>query len=96
LPVFFGSSAGSTGGGIKSIRALLLIKQIQREIVRLIHPNAQVVVKLGKQPVDNKVIDAVWGFFAAYVALFILMMMILMFNGLDQITAFFCSGSDDE
>ncbi len=88
LASFFGSSAGSTGGGIKSIRALLLIKQIQREIVRLIHPNAQVVVKLGKQPVDNKVIDAVWGFFAAYVALFILMMMILMFNGLDQITAF--------
>ena len=85
---FFGSSAGSTGGGIKSIRALLLIKQSQREIMRLIHPNARVVVKLGKKPVDNTVIDAVWGFFAAYVVLFILMMMVLMFTGLDQITAF--------
>ncbi|HHO58952.1 MAG TPA: potassium transporter, partial [Thiotrichales bacterium] len=85
---FVGGSAGSTGGGMKVIRILLLIKQGQREITRLIHPNAQVVVKVGRQPVDNAIIDAVWGFFAAYVALFVLMMLILMFNGLDQITAF--------
>jgi len=85
---FVGGCAGSTGGGIKVIRLLLLIKQGQREILRLIHPNAQVTVKIGKQPVDNSIIDAVWGFFAAYVALFALMMLILMFNGLDQITAF--------
>lgn len=85
---FVGGCAGSTGGGIKMIRLLLLIKQGQREILRLIHPNAQVTVKVGKQPVDNSIIDAVWGFFAAYVALFVLMMLILMFNGLDQITAF--------
>jgi trk system potassium uptake protein TrkH len=70
------------------IRILLLIKQGQREIMRLIHPNAQVTVKVGKQPVKNSIIDAVWGFFAAYVALFALIMLILMFNGLDQVTAF--------
>ena len=63
-------------------------RMAQREIMRLIHPSAQVVVKVGKQPVDNTIIDAVWGFFAAYVALFALIMLILMFNGLDQITAF--------
>ncbi len=85
---FIGGCAGSTGGGIKVIRVLLLIKQGQREIIRLIHPNAQVTVKVGKQPVKNSIIDAVWGFFAAYVALFALIMLILMFNGLDQITAF--------
>jgi trk system potassium uptake protein TrkH len=85
---FVGGCAGSTGGGIKVIRVLLLIRQGQREIMRLIHPSAQVVVKVGKQPVDNAIIDAVWGFFAAYVALFALIMLILMFNGLDQITAF--------
>jgi trk system potassium uptake protein TrkH len=85
---FIGGCAGSTGGGIKVIRVLLLIKQGQREVMRLIHPNAQVTVKIGKQPVKNSIIDAVWGFFAAYVALFALMMLILMFNGLDQITAF--------
>ncbi|HHJ35711.1 MAG TPA: potassium transporter [Gammaproteobacteria bacterium] len=85
---FVGGCAGSTGGGIKVIRVLLLIKQGQREIFRLIHPNAQVKVKLGKQPVKDSVIDAVWGFFAAYIALFTLMMLTLMFTGLDQVTAF--------
>ena len=85
---FVGGCAGSTGGGMKVIRILLLIKQGQREIMRLIHPNAQVTVKVGKQPVKNSIIDAVWGFFAAYVALFALMMLVLMYNGLDQITAF--------
>ncbi len=85
---FVGGCAGSTGGGMKVIRVLLLFKQGQREIMRLIHPNARVTVKVGKQPVKNSIIDAVWGFFAAYVALFALIMMILMFNGLDQVTAF--------
>lgn len=85
---FIGGCAGSTGGGMKVIRVLLLIKQGQREMLRLIHPNAQVTVKVGKLPVNNSIIDAVWGFFAAYVALFTLIMLILMFNGLDQITAF--------
>jgi len=85
---FIGGCAGSTGGGIKVIRILLLMKQGQREIMRLIHPNAQITVKIGKQPVKNSIIDAVWGFFAAYVALFALMMLVLMYNGLDQITAF--------
>lgn len=85
---FIGGCAGSTGGGIKVIRILLLIKQGQREIMRLIHPNAQVTVKFGRHPVNNSIIDAVWGFFAAYVALFALMMLLLMFNGLDQVTAF--------
>jgi trk system potassium uptake protein TrkH len=65
-----------------------LIKQGQREVMRLIHPNAQVTVKIGKQPVDDSIINAVWGFFAAYVAMFVLIMLILMFNGLDQVTAF--------
>jgi len=85
---FIGGCAGSTGGGIKVIRILLLIKQGQREVMRLIHPSAKVTVKIGKTPVKDSVIDAVWGFFAAYVALFALMMLILMFTGLDQVTAF--------
>ena len=85
---FIGGCAGSTGGGMKVIRVLLLFKQGQREIMRLIHPSAQVTVKIGKQPVNNSIINAVWGFFAAYVALFVLMMLVLMFNGLDQVTAF--------
>ena len=85
---FVGGCAGSTGGGIKAIRILLLIKQGQRELMRLIHPSAQIVVKVGKQPVPDSVMSAVWGFFAAYVAVFVIMMLLLMMSGLDQITAF--------
>ena len=85
---FVGGCAGSTGGGMKAIRVLLLIKQMQREMMRLIHPNAQVVVKVSRQPVNNAIINAVWGFFAAYVTCFAIMMLLLMLDGYDQITAF--------
>jgi trk system potassium uptake protein TrkH len=85
---FIGGCAGSTAGGMKVIRVLLLIKQGQREMMRLIHPNAQVVVKLGRQPVSDRVINAVWGFFAAYVGSFVIIMLLLMLAGNDQITAF--------
>ncbi len=85
---FVGGCAGSTGGGMKVVRFLLLWKQGQREIVRLIHPSAQVSVKLGRQRLSEDVINAVWGFFSLYVASFSLMMLILMATGLNQVTAF--------
>lgn len=85
---FVGGCAGSTAGGMKVIRFLLLYKQGRREILRLIHPAAQVPVKLGNRAVPERVINAVWGFFALYVAMFTVMLLSLMATGLDQITAF--------
>jgi trk system potassium uptake protein TrkH len=85
---FAGGSAGSTGGGLKVIRVLLLFKQGMREIVRLIHPNAQVPIKIGRTIMPYRVLDAVWGFFATYVAVFSFMLLALMATGLDQVTAF--------
>jgi trk system potassium uptake protein TrkH len=85
---FVGGCAGSTGGGLKVIRFLLLIKQGVREIQRLVHPNAQIPVKIGNKVLPERVIQAVWGFFAVYVASFSVMMLVLMATGLDQITAF--------
>lgn len=85
---FIGGCSGSTGGGIKVIRILLLVKQGGRELKRLIHPNAQIVVKIGKKPLPENVIEAVWGFFAAYFAISALMILLLMATGLDQETAF--------
>ena len=85
---FAGGCAGSTGGGLKVIRVVLLIKQGMREIIRLIHPNAQVPIKVGGAPTPPRVVDAVWGFFAIYVATFVVIMIALMASGLDQITAF--------
>ena len=85
---FIGGCAGSTGGGMKVIRFLLLFKQGMREITRLVHPNAQIPVKVGGKPMPERVIEAVWGFFAIYVVCFTLMMLVLLATGLDQVTAF--------
>jgi trk system potassium uptake protein TrkH len=85
---FVGGCAGSTGGGIKVIRFLLLIKQGLREIDRLIHPNAQLPVRVGGRSVNHRVVDAVWGFFSLYVASFTLMYLALATTGLDLTTAF--------
>jgi trk system potassium uptake protein TrkH len=85
---FVGGCAGSTGGGIKVIRFLLLIKQGLREINRLIHPNAEIPVRIGRKTIPRRVVDAVWGFFALYVASFIFMYLLLASTGLDLMTAF--------
>ena len=85
---FAGGCAGSTGGGLKVIRVVLLIKQGMREITRLIHPSAQVPIKIGGVVTPYRVVDAVWGFFATYVATFALVLVALMATGLDQVSAF--------
>jgi trk system potassium uptake protein TrkH len=85
---FVGGCAGSTGGGIKVIRFLLLIKQGMREIVRLIHPNAQIPIRVGGRTVPYTVVEAIWGFFALYVASFIMMYLALAMTGLDLMTAY--------
>ncbi|OOZ42830.1 TrkH family potassium uptake protein [Solemya elarraichensis gill symbiont] len=85
---FVGACAGSTGGGIKAIRVLLLIKQGAREVKRLIHPSAQIPVRVGDKVISPRVIDAVWGFFALYVASYTVMYLALAATGLDLMTAF--------
>ena len=85
---FIGASGGSTGGGMKVMRVVLLVLQGVRELKRLAHPNAQVPVKMGGRSIPPRIIDAVWGFFAAYVASFVVIMLLLMATGVDQVTAF--------
>jgi trk system potassium uptake protein TrkH len=85
---FVGACAGSTGGGMKVIRFLLLIKQGLREVMRVIHPNAVITTKVGGKPLSDRVINSVWGFFSAYVATFSIILLLLMLTGLDQVSAF--------
>lgn len=85
---FIGGSAGSTAGGMKVIRWLLIYKQGVREIARLVHPSAEIPVKLGNTAVQFRVVDAVWGFFSVYVVVFVIMLIAMMMTGLDQVTAF--------
>lgn len=86
--MFIGGCGGSTAGGMKVIRWLLLYRQGVREVVRLIHPAAEIPVRLGDTVVSQRVVDAVWGFFAIYIVLFGIMMLILLGTGVDQVTAF--------
>jgi len=88
-----GACGGSTGGGMKVIRILLIFKQGFREIQRLIHPRAEIPIKLGKNPVPNRVIEAVWGFFAVYVMAYMAMLLALLATGLDIVTAFSAVGA---
>jgi trk system potassium uptake protein TrkH len=85
---FIGGSSGSTAGGMKVVRWLLVLRQGTREVARLIHPNAEVAVKLGDKPVGPRIVEAVWGFFAVYLVVFSLLMLALMGTGVEQITAF--------
>ena len=84
----FASCSGSTGGGIKMIRAELMARQAVREMTRIIHPRAYVPVKLGGETVENKIIFAILAFMLVYGASIIAMTMLLTASKLDVITAF--------
>ncbi len=81
--MFIGGSAGSTGGGIKVIRLLLLLKFAYNELIRLLHPNAIVAVKIGGQVIDRKVLINVAGFFIIYVLITAVSVLIVSAFGID-------------
>ena len=85
---FIGACAGSTGGGIKVVRVLLMFKLAMKEIKKFIHPNAQINIKLNHRSVTEDTLVSVWGFFSLYVIAFIIILIALMFTGLDQVSAF--------
>jgi trk system potassium uptake protein TrkH len=84
----FATCSGSTGGGIKMIRAELMARQAVREMTRIIHPRAMVPVKLAGVPVENNIIFAVLAFILMYNGSVIAMTMLLAASGLDIVTAF--------
>lgn len=88
LGSFFGGCVGSTCGGIKAIRFLLLYKQSVRELRLLVRPTAQIAVKLGDQAVSERVIQAVWGFFYMYILSYCALSLALAATGVDLVTAF--------
>lgn len=81
-------SSGSTGGGIKMIRSLLMFRQSQRELQRQIHPTAVLPIKLGGAPVSNKVVFAVQVFVMLYISSILALTLILVASGLDLVSSF--------
>ncbi len=84
----FATCSGSTGGGIKMVRALLMYRQALRELTRIIHPRAHLPVKLGGQVVENNIIFAVLAFMLVYGATMVTGTMLLMLTGLDVVSSF--------
>ncbi|HEY8520412.1 MAG TPA: TrkH family potassium uptake protein [Gammaproteobacteria bacterium] len=85
---FVGGCASSTAGGMKVVRWLLMYKQGSREFQRLVHPSAEMPVKLGDKIVPQRIVDSVWGFFAVYVIVFAALFFVMLTTGLDQVSAF--------
>ena len=85
---FIGACVGSTGGGIKVVRILVMFRLGMKEIHKFIRPNAQVSVKLNKSSINEKALVSVLGFFSLYAISFFIILMLLMFAGLDQVTAY--------
>src|SRR5574340_301167 len=82
------SSSGSTGGGIKMIRTLVLFKQAGREFLKLLHPAAVSPLKIGGHVVPNNIVFAVLGFIALYFMTIATLTFVLLISGMDFISAF--------
>ncbi len=85
--MFIGGCAGSTSGGMKVARILLLFKHAHVQIYRLIHPRAVRLVKFGGTPVDREVMQSILGFFALYMGIFVFASALMAASGLDAISA---------
>ncbi|MBX3607277.1 MAG: TrkH family potassium uptake protein [Piscinibacter sp.] len=84
----FATCAGSTGGGIKMVRMLLLLKQSSRELVRIVHPSVVNPVVIGGAAVGPRVLQSVIAYMMVYGASLVALTMVLLFSGLDVVTAF--------
>ena len=84
----FATCAGSTGGGIKMVRLLLLLKQARRELVRIVHPNVVNPVVFNGAAVSPRVMQSVIAFMMVYGATLVGLTLVLLFSGLDVVTAF--------
>ncbi len=83
-----GGCSGSTSGGLKVIRCLLLKQQGEREVNRLIHPKAVLALKLGGSTVSDDTMQAVWSYVAVFLALYVILFLCLLATGMELQTAF--------
>jgi trk system potassium uptake protein TrkH len=86
--MFLGAMAGSTGGGIKIMRIIVLVKLSYKELFQIVHPHAVTTVKLGGKPVPTDVLNSVGGFFLLFTGIFVLAALVMAALGLDLVSAF--------
>lgn len=83
-----GACAGSTGGGMKVSRILILLKSVKRELKRLLHPKSVSIVKVNGKKVKDETLQGVYVYFISYVAIFILSVLLISLNNFDFATTF--------
>ena len=81
--MFIGGCAGSTGGGMKIMRVVVLYKFGLNEIKKLIHPQAVLPVRINKRTIPNEIVANIAGFFMLYISLFVIGVVVMSFQGLD-------------
>lgn len=87
LLMFVGACAGSTGGGIKNMRIMVLVRHVKAELQRLLHPKAIITVRVGGRVLEREIISSVTAFFVMYIGLFALSVLLMTALGLDVLTA---------
>ena len=93
IGAFVGACSGSVGGGVKSWRVMIMLNHAYSNIVKMIHPNSVVTLKVGTKSVDDNVATSVWGFFSIYVISFVILLLAVIISGLDLETAFSSVGA---
>ena len=93
IGAFVGACSGSVGGGVKSWRVMIMLNHAYSNIVKMIHPNSVVTLKVGTKSVDDNVATSVWGFFSIYVISFVILLLAILISGLDLETAFSSVGA---
>ena len=86
--IFIGGCSGSTSGGMKAMRVLMIAKQSGREMYNLLHPSGVSHVKIGKRTVPDNIMQAVWSFAGIFIICYIIIALLLAAHGLDLVTAF--------
>ena len=91
--LFVGGSAGSTTGGMKIIRSILVFKYLIYEVRKLLHPKGVFNITIGENTIDDNVVRATLGFYLFYILIFVFTAMVLSMTGLDVTTALTASAS---
>ena len=93
IGAFVGACSGSVGGGVKSWRIMIMLNHAYKNIMKIIHPNSVISLKIGTKSVGDDVATSVWGFFSIYVISFVILLLAILVSGLDLESAFSAVGA---
>ena len=88
LSSFIGACAGSAGGGMKVIRFTIALKSIKKQLLKVIHPKAEITIKVNDKKVDDMTIETILSFIILYIILFFTASILIMLSGHDVVTSF--------